>query len=49
MAEEETSAQPSGTVIRALTSTWTLNGRLLQPAMVIVAKPPTTKMAAVPQ
>jgi molecular chaperone GrpE len=49
MAEEETSAQPSGTVMRALTSTWTLNGRLLRPAMVIVAKPPTTNMDAAPQ
>jgi len=42
MAEQETSAHPPGTVMRALTSTWTLNGRLLRPAMVIVAKPPPT-------
>ena len=41
MAEEESSAQPPGTVVRALTSTWTLNGRLLRPAMVVVAKPIT--------
>ena len=35
---EETAAHPPGTVLRALTSTWTLNGRLLRPAMVVVAK-----------
>lgn len=45
IAEEETSAHPPGTVVRALTSTWTLNGRLLRPAMVIVAKSPTTGRA----
>jgi molecular chaperone GrpE len=39
MAEQETSLQPAGTVVQALTSTWTLNGRLLRPAMVVVAKP----------
>jgi molecular chaperone GrpE len=48
MAEEETSACPPGTVIRALTSTWTLNGRLLRPAMVVVARPPPTNMHAAP-
>jgi molecular chaperone GrpE len=48
MAEEETSAHPPGTVIRALTSTWTLNGRLLRPAMVVVARPPQTNMHAAP-
>lgn len=49
MAEEETSAQAPGTVIRALTSTWTLNGRLLRAAMVIVAKLPSTNMHATPR
>ena len=39
MAEEESSDHPPGAVVRALTSTWTLNGRLLRPAMVVVAKP----------
>ena len=37
--EQETSMYPAGTVMRALTSTWTLNGRLLRPAMVVVARP----------
>jgi molecular chaperone GrpE len=46
MAAEESSAHPPGTVLRALTSTWTLNGRLLRPAMVVVAKPPTTNARA---
>jgi molecular chaperone GrpE len=45
MSEQETSAHPPGTVMRALTSTWTLNGRLLRPAMVIVAKSPRTGLA----
>lgn len=49
MAEEESSAQPPGTVMRALTSTWTLNGRLLRPTMVVVAKPPITNMHAIPE
>lgn len=40
VAAQETSVHPPGTVMRALTSTWTLNGRLLRPAMVVVAKPP---------
>lgn len=38
MGEEESSAHPPGTVLRSLTSTWTLNGRLLRPALVVVAK-----------
>ena len=42
MSEQETSDYAPGTVMRALTSTWTLNGRLLRPAMVVVAKPPAT-------
>ena len=37
MAEQD-SAEPSGTVIAAWTSAWTLNGRLLKPAMVVVSK-----------
>ena len=38
MAEQETDAHPPGTVIQAWTQAWTLNGRLLRPAMVVVAK-----------
>ena len=42
MAEQETDAHPPGTVIQAWTQAWTLNGRLLRPAMVVVAKVPAT-------
>ena len=38
MAEQETSDAPPGTVIQAWSRTWTLNGRLLKPAMVVVAR-----------
>ena len=38
MAEHETSDHPPGTIIQAWTPCWTLNGRLLRPAMVVVAK-----------
>jgi molecular chaperone GrpE len=48
MAEQETAAHPPGTVLKALTSAWTLNGRLLRPAMVVIAKPLTTATAAAP-
>ena len=38
ISEQENSEVPSGTVLTAMTHTWTLNGRLLRPAMVIVSK-----------
>ncbi len=38
MAEQESDTHPPGTVIQAWTQAWTLNGRLLKPAMVVVAK-----------
>ena len=38
MAEQPSDAHPSGTVLSAWTKAWTLNGRLLKPAMVVVAK-----------
>jgi molecular chaperone GrpE len=38
MAEHETSDHPPGTIVQAWTPCWTLNGRLLRPAMVVVAK-----------
>jgi molecular chaperone GrpE len=45
MAEQETVAHPPGTVIQAWTAAWTLNGRLLRPAMVVVAKAPAAEIA----
>ncbi len=47
MAEQPTADHPPGTVIQAWTSAWTLNGRLLKPAMVVVAKAPD--VATVPE
>ena len=38
MAEQESLEHPPGTVLAAWTPAWTLNGRLLKPAMVVVAK-----------
>ncbi|GEM_PF-56758 len=40
MGEQPSGTQPPGTVVQAWTPGWTLNGRLLRPAMVIVAKAP---------
>ncbi len=45
MAEQPTADHPPGTVIQAWTSAWTLNGRLLKPAMVVVAKAPEVPQA----
>ena len=39
MAEQPSADHPSGTILQAWTPAWTLNGRLLRPAMVVVAKP----------
>jgi molecular chaperone GrpE len=38
MAEHPTAEHPPGTVVQAWSRAWTLNGRLLRPAMVVVAK-----------
>ncbi len=38
MAEQPSADHAPGTVIQAWTAGWTLNGRLLRPAMVVVAK-----------
>lgn len=38
MAEQPSPDHETGTVIQAWTPTWTLHGRLLKPAMVVVAK-----------
>lgn len=40
MAEQESVEHPPGTVVQAWSPAWTLNGRLLRPAMVVVAKAP---------
>ena len=46
MAEQETDAHPPGTVMQAWTLAWTLNGRILRPAMVVVAKAPAGSLPA---
>jgi len=46
MAEQESEVHPPGTVMQAWTQSWTLNGRLLKPAMVVVAKAPTPELPA---
>jgi molecular chaperone GrpE len=46
MAEQPTAEAPPGTVLQAWTRTWLLNGRLLKPAMVVVAKAPETAAGA---
>jgi molecular chaperone GrpE len=46
MAEQPSADHPPGTVIQAWSQTWTLNGRLLRPAMVVVAKAPAEAEAA---
>jgi molecular chaperone GrpE len=45
MAEQETADHPPGTVLQAWTQGWTLNGRILRPAMVVVAKAPAAATA----
>lgn len=40
MAEQPSTEHRPGTVLQAWTPGWTLNGRLLRPAMVVVAKAP---------
>ena len=40
MSEQETTEHPPGTVVQAWSHAWTLHGRLLRPAMVVVAKAP---------
>lgn len=48
MSEQETASHPAGTVLQAWTPAWTLNGRLLRPAMVVVAKSPVGEVAGPP-
>ena len=40
MAEQPSAEHPPGTVLQSWSPAWTLNGRLLKPAMVVVAKSP---------
>lgn len=40
MAEQPSDDHPHGTVLQSWTPTWTLNNRLLKPAMVVVTKSP---------
>jgi molecular chaperone GrpE len=42
MSAQETGEHDPGIVMHAMSSSWTLNGRLIRPAMVIVAKLPST-------
>jgi molecular chaperone GrpE len=46
MAEQESAAHPPGSVMHAWTPAWTLHGRLIRPAMVVVAKAPPEEIAA---
>ena len=46
MAEQESLTHAPGTVLQAWTLAWTLHGRLLRPAMVVVAKAPEAELAA---
>jgi molecular chaperone GrpE len=45
MGEQVSETHAPGTVIQAWSHAWTLNGRLLKPAMVVVAKAPTEELA----
>jgi len=44
MAEHESETHAPGTIIQAWSQAWTLNGRLLRPAMVVVAKAPAAEL-----
>lgn len=44
MAEQESDSHKAGTVMQAWTACWTLHGRLLKPAMVVVAKAPPAEL-----
>ena len=46
MAEQESAAHTPGSVMHAWTPAWTLHGRLLRPAMVVVAKAPPEEIGA---
>ncbi len=44
MAEQDSEMHPPGTVLQAWTAGWTLHGRLLKPAMVVVSKAATAEL-----
>lgn len=46
MAEQESAAHAPGSVMHAWSPSWTLHGRLLRPAMVVVAKAPPEEITA---
>ncbi len=46
IGQSAVSNQPPGTVAQALSPVWTLNGRLLRPAVVVVAIAPTEPQSA---
>jgi molecular chaperone GrpE len=46
MAEQESAAHAPGSVMHAWTPAWTLHGRLIRPAMVVVAKAPPEEIAS---
>jgi len=48
MAENHSDEHPQGTVVQAWTPAWTLHGRLLKPAMVVVSKGPAAPSDATP-
>jgi molecular chaperone GrpE len=45
MAEQESATHTPGSVMQAWTPAWTLHGRLIRPAMVVVAKAPPEEIA----
>ena len=45
MQQQPSDEHPPGTVLQAWTSAWTLNGRLLRPAMVVVSAAPEAEAA----
>jgi molecular chaperone GrpE len=49
MAEQESETHAPGTILQAWSKAWTLHGRLLRPAMVVVAKAPTSELAGPPK
>ncbi len=49
MAEQESAAHAPGSVMHAWTPAWTLHGRLIRPAMVVVAKAPPDEITTASQ
>ncbi|MET3900922.1 molecular chaperone GrpE [Devosia sp. UYZn731] len=49
IGQREVSTQAAGTVAHTVSPIWTLNGRLLRPAVVLVASAPTEPLATEPR